>query len=203
MLGYRTNNDVYKKAFVHKSFNQKNHNEQLEFLGDAILSLIITEFLFLENPNEKEGVLSQKRAKIISRKHLNLVGKKIIPKSKIKSNLKQLPKSIFGNILEAIIGAIYIDQGIIKTRAFVKRSIYNSEFLSLLTDIDFKTKLIVYSKKENLELLYRIENEKGLDHQKQFLVALLLDGKKISEGTAKTKKDAEMEAAKKAADILF
>ena len=194
---------MYKKAFVHKSFNQKNHNEQLEFLGDAILSLIITEFLFLENPNQKEGVLSQKRAKIISRKHLNLVGKKIIPKSKIKSNLKQLPKSIFGNILEAIIGAIYIDQGIKKTKTFVKRNIYKSEFLSALTDVDFKTKLILYSQKESLELVYRIESEKGLDHNKQFLVALLLNGKKISEGTAKTKKEAEMEAAKKAADILF
>jgi len=194
---------VYKKAFVHKSFNQKNHNEQLEFLGDAILSLIITEFLFLENPNQKEGVLSQKRAKIISRKHLNLVGKKIIPKSKIRSNLKQLPKSIFGNILEAIIGAIYVDQGIKKTKTFVKRNIYNSEFLSALTDVDFKTKLILYSQKESLELVYRIESEKGLDHNKQFLVALLLNGKKISEGTAKTKKEAEMEAAKKAADILF
>mgnify|MGYP001404640426 CR=1 FL=1 len=194
---------MYKKAFVHKSFNQKNHNEQLEFLGDAILSLIITEFLFLENPNQKEGVLSQKRAKIISRKHLNLVGKKIIPKSKIRSNLKQLPKSIFGNILEAIIGAIYVDQGIKKTKTFVKRNIYNSEFLSALTDVDFKTKLILYSQKESLELVYRIESEKGLDHNKQFLVALLLNGKKISEGTAKTKKEAEMEAAKKAADILF
>ena len=194
---------MYKKAFVHKSFNQKNHNEQLEFLGDAILSLIITEFLFLENPNQKEGVLSQKRAKIISRKHLNLVGKKIIPKSKIRSNLKQLPKSIFGNILEAIIGAIYVDQGLKKTKTFVKRNIYNSEFLSALTDVDFKTKLILYSQKESLELVYRIESEKGLDHNKQFLVALLLNGKKISEGTAKTKKEAEMEAAKKAADILF
>ena len=147
--------------------------------------------------------MSQKRAKIISRKHLNLVGKKIIPKSKIRSNLKQLPKSIFGNILEAIIGAIYVDQGIKKTKTFVKRNIYNSEFLSALTDVDFKTKLILYSQKESLELVYRIESEKGLDHNKQFLVALLLNGKKISEGTAKTKKEAEMEAAKKAADILF
>lgn len=157
----------------------------------------------MEKPNQKEGFLSQKRAKIISRKHLNLVGEKIIPKNKIKSHLKQLPKSIFGNILEAIIGAIYIDQGILKTKTFVKKYIYKSEFLHVLNDVDFKTKLMLYSQKENLVIDYRVEKEKGLDHQKQFLVALILNGKKISEGIAKTKKEAEMEAAKKAAGILF
>ena len=89
LLGYHTNKDLYKKALIHKSYNSKNHNEQLEFLGDAILSSIVTEQLFLENPNKEEGFLSQKRATIVSRKHLNIVGRKIIPEKKIKSNLKK------------------------------------------------------------------------------------------------------------------
>ena len=203
LLGYKTNNSVYKRAFVHKSFDQKNHNEQLEFLGDAVLSSIISEFLFLENPKEEEGFLSQKRAKIISRKHLNLVGEKIIPRTKIKSKLTLPPKNIFGNILESIVGAIYIDQGIVKTKIFVKKNIYNSEFLRTLSCIDFKSKLLIYSQKENLEIDYRLEKEKGLDHQKQFLVALFLNGKKISEGIARSKKEAEMIAAKKAVTRLF
>lgn len=159
--------------------------------------------MFFEYPSQEEGFLSQKRAAIISRKHLNLVGEKTIPKSKIKSNLKNLPKNIFGNTLESIIGAIYIDQGIVKTKKFVRKHIYNSEFLRTLSEIDFKTKLLTYSQKENIEIEYRLEKQKGLDHQKEFLVALFLNNKKISEATAKSKKEAEMMAAKKAATILF
>ena len=82
LLGYKTDKTLYEKAFVHKSFDPKNNNEQLEFLGDAILSLIVAELLFIENPNLEEGFLSKKRATIVRRKHLNLVGKKIIPKKK-------------------------------------------------------------------------------------------------------------------------
>ena len=91
LLGYHTNKDLYKTAFIHKSFNHTTHNEQLEFLGDAVLSSIVAEFLFLENPKKEEGFLSQKRAIIVGRKHLNLVGKKIIPPDEIKSKLKKIP----------------------------------------------------------------------------------------------------------------
>ena len=72
LLGYYTNQKLYKTAFIHKSVSQKTHNEQLEFLGDAVLSLITAELLFLENPKQEEGFLSKKRATIISRKHLNI-----------------------------------------------------------------------------------------------------------------------------------
>ena len=79
----------------------------MEFLGDAILSTLIAEALFLETPKKKEGFLSQQRAVMVSRKHLNMVGKKIILKSEIKRNLTPLPLSVYGNTLEALIGAIY------------------------------------------------------------------------------------------------
>ena len=123
LLGYFPKNNLYKKALIHKSFNKKTHNERLEFLGDAVLSFIIAELLFLERINQEEGFLSQKRAIIVSRRHLNLVGKKIIPESNIKSNLNPIPPSIFGNTLEAIIGAIYMDKGINQTRCFIKKHI--------------------------------------------------------------------------------
>ena len=147
--------------------------------------------------------MSQKRAIIVSRKHLNIVGKKIIPESKIKSNLKHLPLSVFGNILEAIIGAIYIDKGIEQTRGFIRKNIYNSEFLQELSDIDFKSKLLKYSQKEKAEIEYKVEKQEGLDHQKEFLVAVFLNGKKIAEAMACSKKEAEQEAAKKAINSLF
>ena len=163
----------------------------------------MAEFLFLENPNLEEGFLSKKRAAIVSRKHLNLVGKKIIPKIKIKSNLKNIPLNIFGNTLEALIGAIYLDKGIVKTRVFIKKNIYNSEFLTQLIDIDFKSKLLRYGQKQKAEVEYKIESHKGLDHQKEFVVAVFLNGKKISESMAGSKREAEQGAAKKAINKLF
>ena len=194
---------MYKKALIHKSSNNTSHNERLEFLGDAILSSIITESLFLENPNKKEGFLSQKRATIISRKHLNIVGRKIIPESKIKSNLNPLPESIFGNTLEAIIGAIYLDKGLDKARVFVKKNIYHSEYSQKLSDTDFKSKLLKYIQKEKVDLEYKLEKQNGLEHQKSFLVAVFLNGKKISTAIASSKKEAEQRASKKAINKLF
>ena len=200
LLGYHTNNKLYIKALSHKSFCMKNHNEQLEFLGDAILSSIVSERLFLEKPNQQEGFLSQKRATIVSRKHLNMVGKKIIPENKIKSNLKKIPPSVFGNVLEAIIGAIYIDKGIKKTRDFVEKHIYNSIFLEQLFNIDFKSKLLEYSQKTNKKLNYKTEKKADpvLGSTKQFLVSVYLNNKRIASGAGKTKKEAEQEAAEKA-----
>ena len=194
---------MYKKAFIHKSFNHTTHNEQLEFLGDAILSSIVAELLFLENPKKEEGFLSQKRATIVARKHLNLVGRKIIPESKIKSNLKTFPLNIFGNILEAIIGAIYIDKGIKQTRIFVRKNIYNSEFLQDLSDIDFKSRLLKYSQKERVKVEYKLEKQEGLDHQKEFLIAVLMNDKKIAEAKGGSKKEAEQKAAKKVINSVF
>ena len=172
-------------------------------MGDAILSSIVAEFLFLENPKKEEGFLSQKRAIIVTRKHLNLVGKKIIPKSKIKSSLKNLPLNVFGNTLEAIIGAIYIDKGMERARGFVKKHIYNSEFLEGLSDIDFKSKLLKYSQKEKVKIEYKVEKKEGLEHQKEFLVAVFINGKKKADAKASSKKEAEQNAAKKIIDNLF
>ena len=203
LLGYTSNNELYKKAFIHKSFNHTTHNEQLEFLGDAILSSIVAELLFLENPKKEEGFLSQKRSLIVSRKHLNLVGRHIIPSSKIMSNLKNIPLSVFGNILEAIIGAIYIDRGIDKSRKFIIRHIYNSDFLDKLSDTDFKSKLLKYCQIKRVDIDYRLEKQVGLDHQKEFLIGVFINGKKISESRASSKKEAEQGAAKKAFNSVF
>lgn len=163
----------------------------------------MAEFLFLENPNKEEGFLSQKRAIIVSRRHLNIIGRKIIPETEIKSNLKILPLSIFGNTLEAVIGAIYIDKGINQAKFFVRKNIYNSEFLVGLSDSDFKSKLLKYSQKEQVEIKYQVEKQKGLDHQKEFLVAVFLNGEKKAEALASSKKEAEQQAAKKVINSLF
>lgn len=203
ILGYDSSNEIYKKAFIHKSANRNNNNERLEFLGDAVLSLIIAELLFLENTNKEEGFLSQKRAKIVARKHLNLVGKKIIPDQNIKSRLQKLPQSIYGNTLEAIIGAIYIDKGLQVAIKFVQKHIYNSVFLKELSEIDFKSRLLKYIQTEKFPIEYKVDKQKGLDHEKQFLVSVFINNNKIAEASGRTKKEAEQIAAKKAINIVF
>ena len=157
----------------------------------------------MENKNEEEGFLSQKRAIIVGRKHLNLVGKKIIPPSEIKSTLKKIPISVYGNTLEAIIGAIYLDKGIAQARFFIKTHIYKSEFLEELSGTDYKSKLLKYSQKEKTKITYKVEKQKGPDHNKEFLVAVLVGNKKIAEAKANSKKEAEQNAAKKAIKIVF
>ncbi|MDP7566754.1 MAG: ribonuclease III [Flavobacteriales bacterium] len=203
LIGYKTKNKVFEKAFIHKSFNKNKHNERLEFLGDAILSSVVAEFLFMEYPNEEEGFLSQKRAIIVGRKHLNLVGKKIIPPERIKSKLKKIPLSVYGNTLEAIIGAIYIDKGMGQLMSFVKKHIYKSEFLEELSDTDYKSKLLKYSQKEKVKVAYKLEKQEGPDHKKEFIVAVFVKGNKIAEAKASSKKEAEQKAAKKAIKIVF
>ena len=203
LLGYKSDNKLYKKAFIHKSYDNRYNNERLEFLGDAILSTIITETLFLATPKKEEGFLSQQRAAMVSRKHLNMVGKKIILKSEIKSNLTPIPLSVYGNTLEALIGAIYLDKGLDITSLFVKKHIYNSEFLKTMTDNDFKSRLLKYCQKEGLVLSYRVEKKGSLDHQQEFLANVFLNKEKIAQGKASTKKEAEQIAAKKAIEKLY
>ena len=203
VLGYKTKRSLYKTALVHKSFNQHNHNEQLEFLGDAVLSLVVAELLFLEYPKKDEGFLSKRRSVIVARKHLNLVGRAIIPEKEIKSRIDPLPANIFGNTLEALIGAIYIDRGIDTARIFIKKNVYNSIFLPSLLGLDYKSRLLRVSQQEGVKTQYLVEQKEALDPQKKFLATVLINDKKTAEGSGGTKKEAEQAAAKNALKNVF
>ena len=154
--------------------------------------------MFLENPKEEEGFLSQKRAILVSRRHLNLIGEKIIPKHIIKNKLNDSSLNMFGNTLEAIIGAIYMEEGMGPTKNFIRNHIYNSEFVSLLLDTDYKSQLLKYSQKKRIKIEYKLEKKQGEDHKKEFFVAAMINGKKITEASARSKKKAEQKAAYKA-----
>ena len=121
----------------------------------------------------------------------------------IKSNLKKLPLNIYGNILEAIIGAIYLDRGIESTRIFIKKHIYNSIFLRHLPEKDFKSQLIKYAQKNGLKIKYKLENMSGPEHRKEFLVAVFLNNKKVSTATSSSIKGAEQISAEKAIKVIF
>ncbi len=204
ILAYSTVNEkIYLQAFRHKSFDIINNNERLEFLGDAILDFIITNQLYLENPEKEEGFLSQKRAIIVGRKHLNMIGENIFSESDIKSKLKIIPKNVYGNTLESLIGAIYIDKGIKQVQKFIIKHIYNSKFIEVLSDTDYKSKLLKQSQKTKKTIDYRVLKREGPDHKQEFLVALYIGIVKKAEAKGSSIKEAEQKAAKKAYNSVF
>ena len=204
LLGFKPGNkQIYTQALQHKSFDNINNNERLEFLGDAILNFVVSEYLFSKNPNQEEGFLSQQRAIIVGRKHLNKIGKKTINSSKIKSSLKTIPESVFGNTLEAIIGAIYIDKGIEKTKQFIIHTIINSEFIEEFSGIDFKSELQKQIQKKKQKIKYKLVETDGPDHNKEFNVAVYIDSVNIAQAKASSIKEAEQKAAKKALNSVF
>ena len=204
ILGYiPADEKIYLQAFKHKSFDINNNNERLEFLGDAILDFIVAEQLYLENPGQEEGFLSQQRAIIVGRKHLNMIGEKMFSSSEIKSKLKIIPKNMYGNTLESLIGAIYIDKGIKQVQKFIIKHIYGSEFIEGLSDTDYKSKLLKQSQKTKVKIDYRVIKREGPDHKQEFLVALYIGGVKKAEAKASSVKEAEQKAAKKVYNSVF
>lgn len=157
----------------------------------------------MENPNQDEGFLSKQRAIIVGRKHLNLVGKKMFSDTDIKSKLKTIPKDVYGNTLESLIGAIYIDKGIDQVQKFIVKHIYNSKFIDKLSDTDYKGKLLKQSQKTQLKIEYRVLKREGPDHKKEFLVALYIGDIKKAEAKASSIKEAEQKAAQKAYNSVF
>ena len=204
ILGYTPiDKKIYLQALSHKSIDINNNNERLEFLGDSILNFIITKELYLENPVEEEGFLSQKRAIIVGRKHLNLVGKEMLFDSVIKNKLKLIPKNIYGNTLESLIGAIYIDKGVEQAQNFIIKHIYSSEFIKGLSDSDYKSKLLKRAQKIKVKIDYRVLKREGPDHKQEFLVALYVANIKKAEAKGSSIKEAEQKASKKAYNIVF
>ena len=123
-LGIKTNEkEIYLRAVTHKSYNNSTNNERLEFLGDAVLDLIVSQQLFVKNKDASEGFLSIEKSKYVSRENLNRVAEKILNKNLIKHKSSYLSKNMLGNTLESIIGAIYIDKGMRACEKFILKHI--------------------------------------------------------------------------------
>ena len=197
------NKKIYNQAYTHKSYDQTLNNERLEFLGDSLLNLVVSEELFLEKKLKKEGDLSKKRAFIVSRKNLNEIAEKIILKSKIKSNLKSIPTNIYGNILEALIGAIYIDQGLDATKKFIKKHIIKVSNYIENEPKNHKGELMIRAQQKGEKVQYKLLEEKGPDHQKEYIAAVFLANKLLAQDKGTTIKEAEQKAAKKALKSVF
>jgi len=201
---------LYKTALTHRSVKDAaaDNNERLEYLGDAILSGIVADFLFKKYPYKEEGFLTEMRSKMVNRTTLNEIAikmgmRKICNFNKFDSSLKM--SQIFGNTLEAVVGAIYLDKGFIKTRKWVlERIILPYLFMDDLEnlEINHKNKLYGWANKKGKILEFETLEEKIENGRRLFTVGAVVNGQLIAQGRAYNKKDASQIAAQIAVDKL-
>lgn len=196
----------YEIAITHRSKNESmiHNNERLEYLGDAIIGAIIGEYLFKKYPNKSEGYLTEMRSKIVSRQSLNSIAKKMGLQKLVRYNSQDVAlrhSQIFGNALEALVGAIYLDVGYEKTKKFIhKILIGNFVDIDELEDkeYNFKNKLYTWAQRNGKELSYETVNESRQAGRKVFEVAIFLDKKQWITAKGYTKKEAGQRASEEA-----
>jgi len=196
----------YQLALTHSSGLEdvKENNERLEFLGDAILSAIIAEYLFKKYPYKPEGYLTELRSRIVRRESLNNVATRMGLNKIVQYNQNDrgLSRShIFGNALEALIGAVYLDQGFVQTRKFiVKQMVQQYIDIDVIesTDTNYKNQLLSWAQRNGHTLSFDTLEEKNEKSRRHFTVGIILDGAQVATGVGFNKKEAGQEAAKNA-----
>lgn len=207
MFGFIPNNiELYKLALIHKSASQSiggHHinNERLEFLGDAVIESVTSDYLYIEFPDKNEGFMTQLRAKIVSRQSLNDIARKIgLDKYVVyNSGGNFTQKHIHGDAFEAMMGAIYLDQGY----EFVNRLLINNIFYKHLSidsltesETDFKSRLIEWCQKNRHNVVFRTRSDAHAPHTAPtFYSTVLIDGIEVGHGVGDSKKVAEQNAA--------
>lgn len=211
---YPQNLKLYDLAFIHKSASTVDsqgkyvNNERLEYLGDAILGAIIADFLYNRFPQEDEGFLTKTRSKLVNRTFLTKLTYDMGLHVFIDSNTtKNMDKShIYGDALEALIGAIYLDKDYQTAKYFVTKKIL-SQFVNLneieQNDLNFKSQLIEWSQKNKKELEFEtIEEFSDKTKQPKFIAVVKIDDRKIGKGTGTSKKEAQQNAARQSLEKL-
>lgn len=184
------------------------NNERLEFLGDAVLSTVIAHYLFRKYPYKGEGFLTEMRSKMVNRQKLNEIAlkmglKKITIYNKFDNSLKT--SQIFGNTLEALIGAVYLDRGYLKTKKWVEEYMINPHLFAddlEAIDINIKNRLYGWANKNGKTVEFATINEKLENGRRLFTIAALVDGEIMSEAKGFNKKDASQLAAQLAVEKL-
>ena len=217
ILGFFPDNiEYYQLAIRHKSIPMKAKkgektisNERLEFLGDAILNSVISDILYKRFPEANEGYLTNIRSKIVSRHSLNKIAKDIgLVKAVIASRYasQNSNANIFGNALEALFGAIYLDLGYRKCKYFVEERIFNGGILDwneiIESEINFKSKLLEWCQRKYLSLEFVLLDETVEKNKHTFHTAITMQGLKICEAIGKSKKESQQKASKIALKII-
>lgn len=210
ILGFRPKNIlIFKTAFIHKSMNIKNADgffinyERLEFLGDSVLGSIVSDHLYFNYPDFKEGELTKLRSKIVNRDTLNYIGHSLKLYTLIKSNhvINKAKDDINGNLLESLIGAIYLDKGFDKCKKFIlEKIIYHYINFKTITSsiISYKAVLIEWSQKYKHKVIFKTKKDSGLDPNITFSSTIFIDDSQVAKARELSKKKAEEKAAKRA-----
>lgn len=208
LFGFVPHNiELYKLALIHKSASlvlsdgRHINNERLEFLGDAVIEAVTSDYLYIEFPDEQEGFLTQLRSKIVSRQSLNAIAhtigldRYVISNSTGGANLKH----IYGDAFEAMIGAIYLDQGYeFVNRLLINRIYYRHLNIDSLTgeETDFKSRLIEWCQKTHRTIVFETVHGAGYSSAHPvFEATVIIDGMSVGRGVGESKKEAEQRAA--------
>lgn len=210
------NKDLLIQAFCHRSYLNENpdfylfHNERLEFLGDAVLELIITEYLYQKYPQKSEGELTNWRASLVNAKILTEIAKRLDFNSFLllsRGEAKELGKArqyILANTFESFIGAMYLDQGIVSCRKFIEKNLIK-ELPRIIEKGLFKDSKSRFQEEAQERLgitpTYKVLEEWGPDHSKNFIVGVFLNEKLTAKGEGSSKQEGELEAAKNALEV--
>ena len=207
LLGYTPQDfEWFDKALTHPFQNKRDNQgneynyDRLEFLGDAVISLVISEYLFMNLPAYPEGKLSELRAQIVSRKNLNRIGRKLNIRKFFRGHPRQqLGENLEGNVLEALTGAIYVDKGFEAAKKFVHRHIIDP-YVNLEQMINkissYKNALIKWAQKHKKHVHFDIKKNIAPEGEKYFTAKVFIDGKFYGFGNSHTKKKAEEIASK-------
>lgn len=210
------NKTLLKQAFVHRSYineNPKtgiNHNERLEFLGDAVLQLVVTDYLYKKYEDKTEGDLTSYRASLVNANTIASVSSKLGMNEYLllsKGEAKDTGKArqyILANTYESFIGALYMDQGYDKAEKFIAKSLFG-EIEKIIKEGLYKdAKSLVQEKAQEYESVtpaYKVMKETGPDHDKIFIVGVYFGAELVAEGSGKSKQEAEQKAAKSALEV--
>ncbi|MCK4745167.1 ribonuclease III [Candidatus Parcubacteria bacterium] len=207
------NRDLLRQAFVHRSYLNEHanfklgHNERMEFLGDAVLELAVTENLFKKFPDEQEGKLTNLRSSLVNTKMLAEIAQELklgdflyLSKGEAYDTNKKAKESILANTFEAMIGAIYLDQGFKISKNFLKRVLAQKLDFVIVNQLylDPKSRFQeIAQEKHNITPQYKMLDETGPDHEKIFMIGLYIGEELVSKGKGASKQLAQVEAAKK------
>jgi ribonuclease III len=204
------------QALMHRSFLEQNSeydlsNERLEFLGDSVLSLIVAEFLYQTYPSKDEGFLTKIRAKLVNRialadasERINLAKYLLVSKN-LSNSFTNGSRTVLCDALEALIGAIYLDNGLIAAKEFITRVLIepNAKEGEFLIDENYKSQLLEYSQASKMENpVYSVVNEEGPQHNRIFTIKVSINNVDYGVGTGRNKKSAEQKAAQAAMNVL-
>jgi ribonuclease-3 len=205
--------NVFKLAFAHKSSNdqqqnkKKNpyggqNNERLEFLGDAVLGTIVAEYLYKKYPTADEGFLTKMRSKIVKRKSLNAIGYDMGLDELLSTyNNTRIARSMLGNAVEALVGAVYVDRGYVGTTDFVVQRMLR-DYVDIDTletyDDNYKSQLLEHCQKSGQRVDYEILKRFKQDKRDRFRVAVKINGQRMAVGEDYNKKSAEQQASRRA-----